>query len=110
MLTHGQASFGAPRGPSVVSFERFAAFALPAPGRQLHAMKSDPEQVSKRAIDQEESPLDASEGGYPASQNLLEMTSIFVNTLEQTELTDDAQGKKKFALRISMAHSICTSI
>ena len=75
-----------------------------------HENRQREEQVSKRAIDQEESPLDASEGGYPASQNLLEMTSIFVNTLEQTELTDDAQGKKKFALRISMAHSICTSI
>ena len=75
-----------------------------------HENRQREEQVSKRTIDQEESPLDASEGGYPASQNLLEMTSIFANTLEQTELTDDAQGKKKFALRISMAHSICTCI
>lgn len=44
------------------------------------------------------------------SKNLLEMTSIFVNTLESIEFTDDAQGRKKFSLRISMAHSICKCI
>ena len=50
------------------------------------------------------------DAGYPVSKNLQEMTSIFVNTLESIEFTDDAQGKKKFTLRISMAHSICKCI
>ena len=35
---------------------------------------------------------------------------MFVNTLEQIDFTDDAQGKKKFTVRISMAHSICKCI
>jgi hypothetical protein len=49
-------------------------------------------------------------GGYPVSKNLLEMTAIFTQTLENIEFTDDPQGKKKFTMRISMAHSICTCI
>ena len=48
--------------------------------------------------------------GQPLSKNLQEMTTIFANILEHIEFTDDAQGKKKFVLRISMAHSICTCI
>ena len=51
-----------------------------------------------------------SDGGYPVSHNLQEMTAILTTTLETVELTDDAQGKKKFILRMSMAHSICTCI
>ena len=29
-------------------------------------------------------------GGYPVSKNLLEMTGIFVHTLENWEFTDDS--------------------
>ena len=60
--------------------------------------------------DEEDFSIDSQVVGFPVSKNLLEMTSIFSNTLESIDFTDDAQGKKKLVLRISMAHSICTCI
>lgn len=59
---------------------------------------------------EDDSPVNTPSIGYPVSKNLQEMTAIFTNTLDSIEFTDDPQGKKKFILRISMAHSICTCI
>ena len=47
-------------------------------------MRQNPDDLG--AIDTSE----VADGGYPVSKNLLEMTSIFVNTLESMEFTDDA--------------------
>lgn len=67
------------------------------------------EQISTQGTDAIEQEI-VEPGGYPVSKSLSEMCSIFTNTLETVELTDDDQGKKKFILRMSMAHSICTCI
>ena len=64
----------------------------------------------QRKVEVDDGAEEEDASGYPVSKNLQEMTSIFVNTLESIEFTDDAQGKKKFIMRISMAHSICKCI